>query len=145
MKGGADLPILAIFVGMSMILLLFSSFYLAQNPTQATLYAETDFSQQKYQVMEVGSVLLREPDIRQNIGLYQYVDSEDRDSLKNSITQSSETVLLQQSRNYYFNVSGIDMDVGQGNPDRIPKTGFYVTSPSKEQVEVIIGVGEQRR
>lgn len=144
MKGSADIPILPIFLGLSVLVLLFTSFFLVKNPTQAKLYAETDFSQRDYQSIVVGSVLLRKPDIRQNIGLYKFVEG-DRSSLKNQIEESAKLVLSRQSREYYFNVRSHDISIQQGDQVKMSKTHFYIASPSREQKEVVVGVGGQRR
>jgi hypothetical protein len=142
-KGSIDITVLVVAIVPIVLLLIFASFFIAEESVKNSLYAEVTFNENSYQAMTAHSIVMNET-VREKVGMFQFQDQETREGWNRSITLYAERVLSTHSRIYSFSAADSDIEIESDRWGQDYQFSTYVASPSQDMVEAETSLGAFR-
>lgn len=143
MKGSIDITVLVVAVVPMVLLLIFASFFIAEEGVKNSLYAEVTFNENSYQAMTAHSIVMNDT-VREKIGMFQFQDEQTKEEWNESVTRYAERVLSTQSRVYSFSAADEGIEIESDIEGQDYQFSTYVASPSQEMVRAQTGLGAYR-
>lgn len=143
MKGSIDITVLIAAVGPMILLMIFASFFIAEENVKTSLYADVSFNENRYQAGTAHSIILNDT-VRKRIGFFQYQDDDKQKEWNRSVSLYAERVLEPQSEVYSFRAIEGDVEIKSDIYGQDYRFSSYVASPSRDMVKARTGLGASR-
>ncbi|MBY6293963.1 hypothetical protein GLU60_01085 [Nanohaloarchaea archaeon H01] len=141
MKGSSDLITLVVAVVPMTLMLIYASFFIADQQVQADLYTEVSYEENRYRA-DIAAAQLMSPKMREMAGMYEFASNSQQQEWREKIQGNVSKVLSVYSDSYRFIVED-QIDIQSNNYIQATQTRLYVASPSRESVAVRVQVGDK--